>query len=83
MVLVFKARRGASGAGGAPLRERGQRMNSAPPAVEAPDRDRGQTDRPEVVVDLFEGDVFADEREREKQRRALPGHLAAARRTST
>src|SRR5215211_2290136 len=53
-------------------------MDRAMPFVVPREGRRGKPDRPDAVVDFFEGDVFAGERRGDKQRRARPRDTAIA-----
>src|SRR5688500_16421725 len=78
--LVFlQVRRGASGAGGAPRRHRGKRMNSATTVVESTEGNGGKANRPEAIVNFFQGDVGAGQGFADKQRRPAPGDLSDGR----
>ena len=72
-------RRGASTAGGAPLSQRGQRLNPGVTRVVATEREGGEVDGPETLVDFFEGHVFAGQRTGQKQRLVAPRDLADRR----
>ena len=86
MDFSSSVRRGASGAGGAPRCSMrcDQRSKGAMTFVVASERDGGKAQRPEAVVDFFEGDRFASQCFARERRGAAPGDLAdlETRRTS-
>ena len=51
-------------------------MNASLSFVEASQRHRGKADRPDAIVDFFEGHIFAAQGGREKQRLAGPRETA-------